>query len=100
MHVILLSEDAKHLNTIKKAEARQLDGDALKKVALCLAADIAPFLDSLPPLPIEAQGVHGYKVRVTRKTASVAEAETRRRAVAHVLTRSARRLKNKGKPDE
>lgn len=95
-HVIVLADEQRHLTAIKKAISRNLQEAELSRVSFCLGPDVAALLDNLSVGQPTEELVRGYKVRTTRTILDPIDSETRKRAIATVLTRSVARLKDKG----
>jgi len=92
--VVLVAAQERHLKSLQKFITPHLEETASNKVRFLSIEDFIGYLDELSAsiAPTEST-VRGYKVRVTRKTISEDEAVARRQAIAQVIARSLRQIK-------
>jgi hypothetical protein len=85
--VILIADEPRHLASLRKSIAAELDDAVAGQVAFCVATDLSAILQAGAPQVVE-QTVRGYRVRVKSGTATGDDAHIRRKAIAGVIARS------------
>ena len=90
---VMLPAGAITESTIETLARQELSDEALSKIAFVTPEQVILALDALDIPPVEESVVNGYKVKVRRTVVSPAEAKDRRAAVARVIARSMRNMK-------
>ena len=94
--VILLCPDQRHLNAIKRFVASNLRTEHETRVLFLLPDTFVEHLDALAAeAETSQQTVRGYRVKVTRRVISEADAKARRQAIAKIIARSLKGLEDK-----
>jgi hypothetical protein len=89
--VLAISPEPRRLKAIARAAKEKLSVTELEKLSLIGPDEVVQILDALTPQEQQEQLVHGYKVKLSRRTITPEEAKERRAAVAKVVAKS---LKN------
>src|SRR5262249_42433480 len=93
--VILVASPERRLNTLKKFIVPHLEESDRERVRFLSAEDLVAYLDELSAsLKPRQTTVRGYRVRVTQKTISEEDAAARRQAIAQVMAKSLKQLKD------
>ncbi len=92
--VILVGSNARHLKTLAKFVAENLDESDRGKVTYIAADEFPSYLDSLGPAASE-QTVRGYKVRRVQQVLDPADVEARKSAIMGIIAGSLIRSKAK-----
>ena len=94
--VILLCPDQRRLNAIKRFVASNLRTEHETRVLFLLPDTFVEHLDALAAeAETSQQTVRGYRVKVTRRAISEADAKARRQAIAKIIARSLKGLEDK-----
>lgn len=99
-HVIVISDEPRHLATLRKSIGPELDEAFAEKVSYCAGSDLPSVLRNLAP-PVQEQTVRGYRVRTKRVESDSTAATMKRKAVVDVIARSlASRIDDPAKTDK
>lgn len=88
--VILIADEPRHLASLRKSIAAELDEAIAEQVTFCVATDLSAILQAGAPQVVE-QTVRGYRVRVKSGPSTGDDAAIRRKAIADVIVRSLKR---------
>ena len=89
--LVLIGRNDRHAKTLEKFIEENLDEGHQGKVHYTTPEQFLDYINSLTAPPPTEQTVRGYKVRTIQKVLDPKEADTRRKAVAEVITRSLKR---------
>jgi hypothetical protein len=97
--VILVSAEERHLKSLGKFVADQLDDRERRRVRYLTPEGVISYLDELDiGAETTEETVRGYKVKVSRAAVDPEEMKTRREAIAKVLAKSMKKSKGSSRP--
>jgi len=91
--IFAIAADTTRLRAIEALAREELSADALARIDFITPDEVLATLDALDLPPVEETVVKGYKVKVSRTLVSPAEAKERRAAVARIISKSMRGMK-------
>jgi tRNA C32,U32 (ribose-2'-O)-methylase TrmJ len=85
-----IAPDQKRQRAVQKAAMADLSADQLARVAFLTTEEMVVAFDEFAPIEATQSTVRGYKVSVSRKVISPAEALERKAAVSRIMAKSMR----------
>lgn len=91
--IFAIAADAARLRAIEALARQEFSEEELARIDFITSEDVVAAFDKLDLPPVQETVVKGYKVKVSRTAVSPAEAKERRAAVARVISKSMRGMK-------